>query len=535
MAIKRKRLLSLGIPLLFLIGYLLWPLPSSDFEITFDQEMIDSKKVFLGELPDSLLPDPPNIILIMVDDLSKADIDLYMDGPVHTPNINQLADEGVKFSNAYVVSPVCSPSRAAILTGRYPQRFGFEHQMQDRYLQNSLEYFGFKYFMDSYPWEPQWRTKVPDEKAMELQGLPPSEITLAEILRKQGYQTGMVGKWHLGRSKYNLPCNLGFDYQYGFYASHSLYAPEGSEGIVDQKIEEDFTDPHIWKGQRNGPHGIHRNCIPVKEDKYLTDRIKDESIQFITENKGQPFFLWASFNAPHTPLQAKEEYISGFSHIKDPVKRVYYAMIANLDDAIGEINQAVKDFGIEENTLIFFISDNGGAEYTLTTDNGPYKGGKITDFEGGVKVPFIMKWPGQIYGGKIVDFPVVSMDIFSTAIESAGARYPSDRIIDGTNLVNAIESGTGQHKYIFWQNGFSKAIRNKQFKITWNEESGQVTLYDLLADPFEKENLSSVHPDIVDELKNVHLQWSVNMPVPAWPSVIYYHFTDEDGESYYFD
>jgi len=210
-------------------------------------------------------------------------------------------------------------------------------------------------------------------------------------------------------------------------------------------------------------------------------------------------------------------------------------MIANLDDAIGEINQAVKDLGIEENTLIFFISDNGGAEYTLTTDNGPYKGGKITDFEGGVKVPFIMKWPGQFDGGKNVDFPVVSMDIFSTAIESARARYPSDRIIDGTNLINAIESGTGKHKYIFWQNGFSKAIRNEQYKITWNEESGQVTLYDLLEDPYEKVNLSNIQPTMVSELQTIHYQWSVNMPVPAWPSVIYYHFTDEDGESYYFD
>ena len=272
-------------------------------------------------------------------------------------------------------------------------------------------------------------TDVPDKEAILKQGLPPDEITLPELLQKHGYSTGLIGKWHLGWNEDNKPCNFGFDYQYGFYESHSLYAYEGTPGIIDQKVPEDFTDKHIWKGQREGAHAIFRNCQEIEEREYLTDRIAEEGIDFIDRNMDEPFFLWLSFNAPHTPLQAKEYYYNQFAHIEDPVKRIYAAMIANLDEAVGSVLNHIKNLNLEENTLIFFISDNGGAEYTFTTDNGPYKGGKITDFEGGVQVPFIMKWKGQVPEGISYDPMVSSMDIFHSVIAAASIQLPLERDI----------------------------------------------------------------------------------------------------------
>jgi arylsulfatase A-like enzyme len=263
-----------------------------------------------------------------VDDLGMADVSLYGEGDMSTPNIDRLGQQGVVFENAYVTSPVCAPSRAALITGRYQQRFGFEFTMHERYLRNRLEYLGFRYFVDSDPWEAKWTNKVPDEDNIHNQGLPLSEITIANVLKRQGYQTGVIGKWHLGWSEEKRPSAFGFDEQYGFFMSHSLYAPEGTDGMIDQKNEGDWTDPYIWGGQRIGPCAIYRNYVEIEETGYLTDRITDESIDFVNTHKEEPFFLWASYNVPHTPLQAPKEYVYKFLHIEDPIKRIYRAMIS---------------------------------------------------------------------------------------------------------------------------------------------------------------------------------------------------------------
>ncbi|MCB2208432.1 MAG: sulfatase-like hydrolase/transferase [Bacteroidetes bacterium] len=533
----RFKLTASLISLLILVFiYLLWPLKSSEFTIEFNEQEINKKKEYLSQKPDHIHENRPNILLITADDLGVADVSLYKEGTVETPNIEKLGSEGVIFENAYVTSPICSPSRAAIFTGRYPQRYGFHFQMHDRYLKNRLEYLGFKYFMNSYPWIAKWMPAVPDEEAIEKQGLPPTEISLAELLKKYGYKTGLMGKWHLGSSGFNTPCKFGFDEQYGFMASHSLYAPEDSPGIINQKIDADWTDQFIWAGQRNGPHAIYRNCEMIEEDNYLTDRITEEAIEFINSHSSEPFFLWASYNAPHTPLQAPEHYVNKHMNIKDPVRRLHVAMINSLDDAIGRLLQHIEDSGLEENTLIFFLSDNGGAEYNLTTDNGPYFGGKTTDFEGGLKVPMIIKWKNYLQEGIRYEPMVSSLDVFATSAAVAHAELMQEKPIDGTNLIPYIkDSALGNpHEYLFWQRGFSKALRSNEWKLILNEESGDTLLYHLSKDPYEDNNVSSTQSKIKLELSKVHNQWSGRNSHPLWPSMIYF-FSKKDGNAYYFD
>lgn len=533
---KFRIVILLFILLALILIYLLWPLKSTEFAIDFNQVALDQKKEFLDQDPGHINESRPNILLITADDLGVADVSLYKEGGIETPHIEKLGTEGIIFENAYVTSPICSPSRAAIFTGRYPQRFGFHFQMHDRYLKNRLEYLGFKYFMNSYPWIAKWMDAVPDEEAIEKQGLPPTEISLAELLKKYGYNTGLIGKWHLGSTESNNPCAFGFEEQYGFMDSHSLYAPEDSPDIINQKIEGDWTDPFIWEGQRNGPHAIFRNCEEIKETGYLTDRITEEAVDYLDSHSKDPFFLWVSYNAPHTPLQATKSYVDKHMDIEDPVRRMHVAMIHNLDDAIGKLLNHLKEIGLEENTLIFFLSDNGGAEYNLTTDNGPYFGGKTTDFEGGLKIPMIIKWKNHLQEGIRYKPIVSSLDVFATSAAVADAEIMPEKPIDGTNLIPFLKDSIQNtpHDYIFWQRGFSKALRSDEWKFILNEESGDTLLFNLIEDPYELNNMSTSHRNIKQELLEIHNNWSGQNSAPLWPSMIYF-YTNKDGKPFYFD
>jgi len=534
--LKRKKFIIILLVLLPILAFLLWPLSSADFAIREDPVSLEEKKTILNSITGSRDTNLPNIILITVDDLGMADVSLYDEGDISTPNIDLLGEQGVVFENAYVTSPVCAPSRAALITGRYQHRFGFEFTMHERYLKNRLEYFGFKYFIDSDPWEPKWAGKVPGKDAIHKQGLPVSEISLADVVKRIGYRTGIIGKWHLGWSEEKRPSAFGFDEQYGFFMSHSLYSPEGTDGIVDQKIEGDWTDPYIWSGQRIGPCAIYRNYVEIEEKGYLTDRITDESFAFIKRHKEEPFFLWVSYNAPHTPLQAPKEYVKKFKHIKDPVKRVYRAMISKLDDEIGRFMAFLSDYNLEKNTLVFFISDNGGAEYTLTTDNGLYEGGKNTEFEGGIKVPMIIRWPGTIAGGKRFEPMVSSMDVFPTALAAAAPEIEINRAIDGVNLLPFLAETTGKypHDYLFWQRGISKVVRSNEWKLMINEKSGEKLLYNLLSNKYENPDEFAKFPGIVKELKLAYQQWMQIHREPLWPPVVYF-YAEKDGKTYGFE
>lgn len=522
--------------LILLIAWLFWPLGSDHWKIRANEQALKEKQTYINTYEENSTNQRPNILLITVDDLGMADCSLYGEGDVETPNIDRLGKEGIVFENAYVTSPVCAPSRAALMTGRYQHRFGFEYTMHDRYLRNRLEFLGFRLFVNSYPWKPKWADNVPDRDAVDQQGLPTSEITLAEVLKKSGYQTGIVGKWHLGWSIEKRPSAFGFDEQYGFFHSHSLYAPEGSPGIVDQKIENDWTDPHIWSGQRNGAHAIHRNYQIIVEKDYLTNRITEESIEYIERHKSAPFFLWISYNAPHTPLQAPKKYVDQYQHIKDPVKRVYRAMIHNLDDNIGRLADYLAATKLDTNTLVIFISDNGGAEYTHTTDNGRYEGGKNTQFEGGIKVPMIIRWTGKLPAGKRYRPMVSSLDVFPTSIRAAEALSPETRPIDGVNLLPfLLDSLPGNpHEYLHWKRGQSMAIRTNQWKLMINDHSGDTLLYNLDGNRFEDPDESSHYPEVVTTLFNRHKEWMKTHQPPMWPPVVFY-IGEKGGKEYYFD
>jgi len=528
--------MALIIALVILAFYLLWPLASNEFDIHYDEKAIAEKNEFLSKKTEQGSVSRPNIILITVDDLGMADCSLYGEGNIQTPHIDRLGAEGIIFDNAYTTSPVCAPSRAALITGRYQQRFGFEFTIHERYLHNRLEYFGFNYFIDSYPWEPRWVAASPDQAAIEKQGLPTSEITLAEYLKKEGYLTGIIGKWHLGYNAEHLPSNFGFDRQYGFFSSHSLYAYEGTPGIADLKIDADWTDPFIWSGQRNKEHAIYKNNVEIHEEKYLTDRITEESIGFMEEEKNAPFFLWVSYNAPHTPLQAPEKYLEMHKDIQDPIKSMYAAMIHSLDDNIGELMKYLTESGLEQDTLIFFISDNGGAEYTMTTDNGRYEGGKNTEFEGGVKVPMIMKWQGVLDSGQRFQPMVSSMDIFSTSLSAADINPMPGRPIDGVNLLPFLQDAVGgePHEYLFWQRGISKALRTSEWKLLFNDKTGDQLLYNLKENKYENPDEFGSNTEIVNQLKDAHAAWRLTHSPPLWPAVIYY-IAEKDGKEYYFE
>jgi arylsulfatase A-like enzyme len=536
---NRKLILFLIIALFFGGIFLLWPLTSDRFVIRWDQELISKKKKFLQfhKVKKTIPGSRPNIILIIVDDLGNTDISLYGPGKVNTPHIDRLGMDGVIFQQAYVTSPVCSPSRAAIFTGRYPQRFGFTYQMHDFYLTNRLMHYGYRALIDSDPWKPRPIEQVPSKKMALKQGLPPSEITLAELLKKEGYRTALVGKWHLGSHKENTPCNFGFDYQYGFYASHSLYAYENKPGIINQRIKNDFSDKYIWEGQRKGPHAIYRNCELVHEDEYLTTAITRECKSFIKSNNDTSFFLIASYNAPHTPLQAPTDYVEQFKHIQDPVKKVYYGMIRALDNEIGDLLDFLENENLLGNTLIFFISDNGGATYTHTTDNAPLRGGKITDFEGGINVPMIMYWKDQVPPGRIYPFPVTSMDIFGTIVSQLDIDLPSDRKIDGVDLIQFLgkeSSGNMPHPFIYWNRGNTKAIRSIDYKLIFNTEFGDTLLFNMSKNNLEKENISEKNREIIRDLLSQYSQWEDGLAEPLWPPLIYYVY-EENGNQYYFD
>ncbi len=536
---KKFSLIIFTLLLVSCLAWLLWPLAGDRYNFEWEQEALLKKQRVLSEISRDTSAKQPNILIILVDDLGKMDIPLYGgNNIVQTPNIDRMAAQGIVFDRAYVSSPVCSPSRAALLTGRYQQRFGYQNQLHDIYLTNRLQYYGFKWFVNSHPWVPKWMDEVPNEEAIMKQGLPPSEITLPEILQRAGYRTGLVGKWHLGWSEENRPCNFGLDFQYGFYASHSLYAYESTPGIIDQKVEGDFTDPHIWSGQRDGQHAIYRNCSEVLESRYLTDAITEESISYMDQQDDDPFFLLASYNAPHSPFQATAEYYDKYAQVENPLKRTYYAMIEHLDTGIGQLLDYLEVSGKSDNTLVFFISDNGGATYTKTTDNGVLKGGKITDLEGGLAVPFIMRWTGQLSPGHC-KAPVIAMDIFNSSITAAGVTTDQLPKTDGIDLLALVRDTTSSdlsHRSFFWERGSSKAIMTDEWKMIWHTEMKDTLLYQISVDTLENQDVYVKHRNdpLVKRLIRQYDQWSAQNQPPLWPAMIYY-LEEVDGRWFYFD
>ena len=532
---KKRYFLLLLLPI---FAFSLWPLHHESWDISYDQSLLTSKARFLNTLSPSSDTSRPNIILIMADDLGKTDISLYGNPHIQTTHLDQLGQGGITFDEATVCAPICSPSRAGILTGRYPQRYGYEFQPHDRYPKNRLEYFVYKYFIARDDWQVAEQSRFPEEEEYSRQGLPPSEITIAELLQKQGYRTGIAGKWHLGWSEQSLPNNCGFDDQYGFYEAFSWHVADTTGPEVLWSRHSDFSDPFIWGKERNGTCAIRRNDEVIEEETYLSEAIAREAKTFIDQNENDPFFLYLPFLAPHTPFQTTKKYYDRFPHIEDHNQRVYYAMIASLDDAVGEVVSHLKLKGLYENTLIIFLSDNGGATYTEATDNAPLKGGKFTHFEGGLNVPFMLSWPARIKTPSRLSLPISSLDIFPTIAAAAQAPLPDDRIVDGQDLIEWAEASPENKKQLsnrplFWRALYSKATRRGSWKLIKDELSGSSRLYHLESDKEEKFNLTEQLPDTLSALEAILTEWESQLQAPAWPRVMDYRFEDK-GEVFWF-
>ncbi len=502
------------------------------FPIEDDRELIMGKSRYLDSLS-AVGPGEktPNIVLILVDDLGMHDISTYNANGVSTPALDRLAEHGVKFNSAYATSPVCSPSRVSLLTGRYQQRFGFERQPMNRYARNRLEYWIVEHLINTDPMQLVAPMSKPSKEEMKRQGIPQSELLLSELLSHRGYRTGIFGKWHLGYQDEFVPNNRGFQEQFGFYEAFTYYAPPGTPGMVEHRHDY-FANKHIWRQKRKGTCAISENNKEIEDSGYLTFSIARRACTFMDKNQENPFFLFVPFNAPHTPFQVPRDYYDRFAYVADHNKRVYYAMISALDDAVEMIIERLDQLGLTESSLIIFASDNGGATYTGATDNGPLKAGKFSQFEGGINIPMIFSWKGHLPEGLETSEPVSLMDIFTTSAAIAGVKLPGDRHIDGINLLPWLENPDSLQpvRPLFWRTDFNRAVRSGTWKLVWNERDNQWFLYNLAEDPGEHHNLATQYPGKIRELQLLFESWESEMIAPMWPGVMEFRF-DLDGES----
>lgn len=398
------------------------------------------------------------------------------------------------------------------MSGRYGTRFGFEFTPTPPGMMQIVPMIGAVN-------ESRLRAPIHHENvetvSYEEMGMPPSEITIAELLRDQGYRTGHIGKWHLGRSNGMDPNSQGFDES--LLMGSGLYLPEDDPDVVNSKQDFDPIDQFLWaimsfSASFNGGDFFE----PAR---YLTDYYTDEAVAFIDANKNRPFFLYLAHWAPHTPLQATREDYEALSHIENHRERVYAAMIRSLDRSVGRVLEAIDQNGLRDNTIILFTSDNGGAGYIgLPEVNDPFRGWKISLFEGGIHVPFFMKWPGQIAPGTEIDAPVHHFDFYATAAAAAGAALPSDRTMDGVDLVPYArgEAEGVPHEALFWRSGASQSALVNGWKLNVSNPPGRVWLFDMEADPNEQNDLSTERPDKVAELQAALAAHNAEQPPPAW-------------------
>jgi arylsulfatase A-like enzyme len=413
----------------------------------------------------------PNIVVIVGDDMGYADVGVHGCKDIPTPHLDALAGTGVRFTNGYVTGPYCSPTRAGLLTGRYQQRFGHEFNAGGR-----------------------------------DQGLPLSETTLPDRLKAAGYATGMVGKWHLGSADKFHPMRRGFGEYFGFLGGAHDYF---------------------------NPNGILRGTEPAGKTAYLTDAFGTEAVGFIDRNKARPFFLYLAFNAVHTPMQADDARLKRFAGIQDPRRRTYAAMMVAMDEAVGRVLAKLKAEGLTDNTLVAFISDNGGPTMKGVTVNGsvnaPLRGSKRTTLEGGIRVPFFVSWPGKIPLGRTDDRPVVQLDLVPTAMAAAGVDVRPEWKLDGVNLLPYLAGEASnkamRHEMLYWRFGQQMAIRKGAWKLVKYDlaaEGGSGTsatkLYNLNDDVGEEKDLAADRAEKVRELQADWNSWNAGNVVPLWGS-----------------
>jgi len=405
-----------------------------------------------------LADEKPNIVIILTDDQGYADVSYNPHSPpeVSTPNIDALARSSIICSQGYTSGHVCSPTRAGLLTGRYQQRFGIYTAGEGG------------------------------------SGVPLDEVFIPQRLKPAGYVSGALGKWHLGLTKEYHAMNRGFDEFYGFMGRGA----------------------HPYFDHSDMDHPIYRGLKPIKEEGYLTTRITEEAVDFIKRHKEDPFFLYVAYNAVHSPPEAPEEDIKNVTG--DEKRDTLMAMIMHLDMGVGEIVTSLKEHGVFDNTLLIFLTDNGGSG-AMSANNAPLRGFKQMDYEGGIRVPFIVSWPAQLEGGKRCAVPVCSIDLFATALDAAGLPMPTDKPLDGKSILPALKGDADKlHDELYWSSGGANgkwAIRSGNWKLVAQKD--RVELFDLKKDRSETTDLSAKHPTVVSELTDKYKTWLDQMADPV--------------------
>jgi len=407
----------------------------------------------------------PNIVVILADDLGWGELGAQGNKQIPTPHIDSIAANGVRFTQGYVSGPYCSPTRAGLLTGRYQTRFGHEFN--------------------------------PGGGPRSNNGLPLEEKTMADRLKAEGYATVAIGKWHLGSAPQFRPTKRGFDEFYGTLNNSSFFKPQM---FVDSRKSDE-------------PGRVE------DESFYTTDAYAARAVQWIDEHKDEPFFLYLPFNAQHAPLQATKEYLDRFAHIEDSKRRTFAAMLSAMDDGVGDVLGALEKHKLTENTLVIFLTDNGGPTQQTTSSNLPLRGFKATTLEGGIRVPFYVQWKGRLQPGKVYEQPVIQLDILPTALAAAGVEEPADAKLDGVNLLPYLEgkeTGT-PHDSQFWRFGKQWAVRQGDWKLVASRIDGfKPQLFNLAEDIGEAKDLSAEHPEKVAELQAAWDAWNEGNAPPKW-------------------
>lgn len=445
----------------------------------------------------------PNVIFIVVDDLGYGELGCYGGKDIPTPHLDSLAASGARFTSGYVTAPFCAASRAALMTGRYQTRFGFEFN------------------------------PIGAKNAAPGIGLPVAEKTVADRLRDAGYTTGLVGKWHLGGTEPFHPQRRGFDEFFGFLHEGHYYVtppwqgvttwlrrkklPDGGQGRWTSPDGRTVWSTHLGSNEPEYDTGnpLLRSSQSVDEKANLTDAFTREACDFIGRHRSQPFFLYLAYNAVHSPMQGTDEYMKKFSHIEDIQRRIFAAMLAHLDDSVGKVLAELRESGVEENTLVVFLGDNGGPTEELTSSNAPLRGGKGDLWDGGIRVPFIVSWKNHITAGRIVDASVASMDATATALEVADAG-PGQKRLDGINLMPLLTGKMTEvpERTLYWRVGQKNALRSGNWKLIRDGKEWQ--LYDLAQDIGETTNLAAKEPARVQQLSSLWDKWNAEQIEPLW-------------------
>ena len=430
--------------------------------------------------------DRPNIVLFIADDLGYGELGCQGNPQIPTPFIDAISENGIRFTSGYVTAPNCSPSRAGLMTGRIQNRFGYDNNPIGA------------------------RNEVPGI------GLPADQKTLAGVLHDAGYATALVGKWHLGGAAEFHPQRRGFDEFFGFLHEGHYYVHPWWEGVTSMLRRRVLPDGSKgrWMGEKvvyytalgydeppydaNNP--ILRGGQPVEEKLYLTDAFSREAVSFIERHHDRPFFLEVSYNAVHSPMQGADAYMEKFTDIQDIQRRIFAAMLANMDSSVGMVMEKLEELDLLDNTLVVFFSDNGGPTLELTSSNLPLRGGKGSMYEGGVRIPFLMQWNGKLPAGVVYDPAITTLDLLPTFAAAAGAVPPDN--LDGVNLIPFLtgESGGIPHDILYWRQGQKKALRKGDWKVVYNRGKQEWELFNLAEDLGEKVDLMVRFPKKGEEL-----------------------------------